>query len=173
MDYHYLGHIQFESNYSNFHNTTCIWGCHLQYGDYFVSDSVFKISWLRAKYHILVQNFCAGHNFNTSQRKISWSLEIARFIFRIVLLLWNLIDTSVALLPMCLSNFMLIKFRPSKMLVGHFRRNKMWHVIRISVRLPRYNNSQKLRLYTSVSQCYMQNVEYYVPIRKIWHQIRS
>ena len=45
----------------------------------------------------------------TSYRKISWSLEAARFVFRIVPSLWNLTDTSAALLPMCLSNFNAIR----------------------------------------------------------------
>ena len=41
----------------------------------------------------------------TSFRKISLSLEVARFVSRIVRSLWNLTGTSAALLPMCLSNF--------------------------------------------------------------------
>ena len=41
----------------------------------------------------------------TSYRKISWSLEATRFVFRIVRSLWNLTGTSAAMLPMCLSNF--------------------------------------------------------------------
>ena len=45
----------------------------------------------------------------TSYRKISWSLEAARFVFRIVWSLWNLTGTSAALLPMCLSNFKSIR----------------------------------------------------------------
>ena len=40
----------------------------------------------------------------TSYCKISWSLEAARFVFRIVRSLWNLTGTSAAVLPMCLSN---------------------------------------------------------------------
>ena len=45
----------------------------------------------------------------TSFRKISWSLEAARFVFRIVRSLWNLTGTSAAVLPMCLSNFKAIR----------------------------------------------------------------
>ena len=45
----------------------------------------------------------------TVYRKISWSLEAARFVFRIVRSLWNLTGTSAALLPMCLSNFKAIR----------------------------------------------------------------
>ena len=41
----------------------------------------------------------------TSYCSIPWSLEAARFVFRIVRSLWNLPGTSVALLPMYLSNF--------------------------------------------------------------------
>ena len=37
----------------------------------------------------------------TSYRMISWSLEVARFVFRIVRSLWNLTGTSAAVLPMC------------------------------------------------------------------------
>ena len=45
----------------------------------------------------------------TSFRKISPSLEAARFVFRIVRSLWNLTGTSAAVLPMCLSNFKTIR----------------------------------------------------------------
>ena len=38
-------------------------------------------------------------------RKISWSLEAARFIFRPFQSLWNLTGTSAAALSRCLSNF--------------------------------------------------------------------
>ena len=41
----------------------------------------------------------------TSYRKISWSLEAARFRFELFQSLWNLAGTSAALLPRCLSNF--------------------------------------------------------------------
>ena len=41
----------------------------------------------------------------TSYRKISWSLEAARFGFRLFQLLLNLTVTSAATLPRCLSNF--------------------------------------------------------------------
>ena len=45
----------------------------------------------------------------TSYRKISWSLEAVRFVFRIARSFWNLTDTSAALLPMCLSNLKAIR----------------------------------------------------------------
>ena len=45
----------------------------------------------------------------TSFRKISSSLEAARFVFRIVRSFWNLTGTSAAMLPMCLSNFKTIR----------------------------------------------------------------
>ena len=41
----------------------------------------------------------------TSYRKISWSLEAARFGIKLFQSLWNLAGTSAALLPRCLSNF--------------------------------------------------------------------
>ena len=41
----------------------------------------------------------------TSYRKISWSLEAARFVFKLFQSLWNLAGTSAAALPRCLSNF--------------------------------------------------------------------
>ena len=40
----------------------------------------------------------------TSYRKISWSLEAARFTFRLFQSLWNVTGTSAAALPRCLSN---------------------------------------------------------------------
>ena len=45
----------------------------------------------------------------TSYRKISWSLEAARFGFKLFQSLWNLARTSAALLPRCLSNFRAIR----------------------------------------------------------------
>ena len=45
----------------------------------------------------------------TSYRKISWSLEAARFGFKLFQSLWNLAGTSAALLPRCLPNFRAIR----------------------------------------------------------------
>ena len=45
----------------------------------------------------------------TSYRKNSWSLEAARFEFKLFQSLWNLAGTSAALLPRCLSNFRAIR----------------------------------------------------------------
>ena len=45
----------------------------------------------------------------TSYRKISWSLEAARFGFKLFQSFWNLAGTSAALLPRCLSNFRAIR----------------------------------------------------------------
>ena len=45
----------------------------------------------------------------TSYRKISWSLEAARFVFRLFQSLWNLTTISAAMLPRCLSNFRTIR----------------------------------------------------------------
>ena len=45
----------------------------------------------------------------TSYRKISWSLEAARFGFKLFQSLWNLAVTSAALLPRYLSNFRAIR----------------------------------------------------------------
>ena len=45
----------------------------------------------------------------TSYRKISWSLEAARFGFNLFQSRWNLAGTSAALLPRCLSNFRAIR----------------------------------------------------------------
>ena len=45
----------------------------------------------------------------TSYRKISWSLEAARFGFKLFQSLWNLAGTSAALLPSCLLNFRAIR----------------------------------------------------------------
>ena len=42
---------------------------------------------------------------STAQDEISESLEAARCVFRIIQSLWKLTDTSMALLPKCLSHF--------------------------------------------------------------------
>ena len=44
-----------------------------------------------------------------TNRKISWSLEAARFGFKLLQWLWNLAGTSAALLPRYLSNFRAIR----------------------------------------------------------------
>ena len=55
----------------------------------------------------------------TSYRKISWSLEAARFGSKLFQSLWNLAGTSAALLPRCLSNFRAI--RPSQHPISRLR----------------------------------------------------
>ena len=55
----------------------------------------------------------------TSYRMISWRLEAARFVFRIVWSLWNLTGTSEAVLSMGLSNF--IAMRWLKLLISRLR----------------------------------------------------
>ena len=45
----------------------------------------------------------------TSYRKISWSLEAARFGFKLFQSPWNWAGTSAALLPRCMSNFRAIR----------------------------------------------------------------
>ena len=45
----------------------------------------------------------------TSYCKISWSLEVARFGFRLFQSLWNLTGPSAAALPRCLSNFRAVR----------------------------------------------------------------
>ena len=55
----------------------------------------------------------------TSYRKISWSLEAARFWFKLFQSLWNLAGTSATLLPRCLSNFRAI--RPLQHPISRFR----------------------------------------------------
>ena len=45
----------------------------------------------------------------TTYRKIAWSLEAARFMFRLFQSLWNLTSISAAILPRCLSNFRTIR----------------------------------------------------------------
>ena len=62
--------------------------------------------------HILA-SYCLGLVSiydKTSYRKISWSLEAARFVFRIVRSLWNLTGNSAALLPKCLLNFKAMRY---------------------------------------------------------------
>ena len=78
------------------------------------NTEVFQVNWVKTEHQ------CGGHgqrclNYSkiqalyllrdkTSCRKISWSLEAARFGFRLFQSLWNLTGTSKAALPRCLSN---------------------------------------------------------------------
>ena len=63
---------------------------------------------LYSRYKIPIQGLYSLSG-KTSYRKISWSLEAARFGFKLFQSLWNLAGTSAALLPMCLSNFRAIR----------------------------------------------------------------
>ena len=57
--------------------------------------------------YIVQSAFVGGVSISdkTSYCNISWSLEVARLIFRTIALIWNLTGASAAPLPMCLSNF--------------------------------------------------------------------
>ena len=59
--------------------------------------------------HILFTQSLYSLSGKTSYRKISWSLEAARFGFKLFQSLWNLTGTSAALQPRCLSNFRAIR----------------------------------------------------------------
>ena len=72
----------------------------------------FVLSWqyYRVFYAVYNSPTCSWQGLyslsrKASYRKISWSLEVARFRFRLFQLLWNLTGTSAATLPRCLSNF--------------------------------------------------------------------
>ena len=86
----------------------------------------YALTWRNLIWHQLDIIFTAsmrwrvylGHNWllglyslsgKTSYRKILWSLEAARFGFKLFQSLWNLAGTSAALLPRCLSNFRAIR----------------------------------------------------------------
>ena len=61
----------------------------------------FPIFWRERDWHQGLYSLSG----KTSYRKISWSLEAARFGFKLFQSLWNLASTSAAALPRCLSNF--------------------------------------------------------------------
>ena len=67
--------------------------------DYTFSDMRNTYQWLAARLGLY------SLSGKTSYRKISWSLEAARFEFRLFQSLWNLTGTSAAALPRCLSDF--------------------------------------------------------------------
>ena len=69
-------------------------------------DGMTTITW--SKYVVLGLYSLSGR---TSYRKISRSLEAARFRFKLFQSLWNLTGTSAAALPRCLSRLKVI--RPS------------------------------------------------------------
>ena len=102
-----------ELEYETFHSRwKCIWKCLRSNGGHFV-QGWFNPSGTEAEKQA---NTMAVDGLGpvsisekTSFRKISSSLEAARFVFRIVRSLWNLTGTSAAVLPMCLSNFKAIR----------------------------------------------------------------
>ena len=90
----------------------------------------------------------------TSYRKISWSLEAARFGFKLFQLLWNLTGTSAAALPRCLSNFRVIRplQRPIFSL-WDFTRFGGKTSYRLVNRGPEYNSWHVLYLWPSLLIC--------------------
>ena len=86
----------------------------------------------------------------TSYRRISWSLEATRFVFRIVPSFWNLTGTSAALLPMCLSNFKAIRqFKVPISWLRDFTRSYEKTSFRILRRGP--------GIWTRINNCILQN----------------
>ena len=74
------------------------------------SASMSRIFWGN-KLHLTLSSHLGLYSLSgkTSYRKISWSLEAARFGFKLFQSLWNFAGTSAALLPRCLSNFRAIR----------------------------------------------------------------
>ena len=73
-------------------------------------STLTNIGWfLRVPGRALTNQGLYSLSRKTSYRKISWSLEAARFRFKLFQSLWNLAGTSAALLPRCLSNFRAIR----------------------------------------------------------------
>ena len=105
--------LQFLSKFELFHSRKCIWKCRLPkwrpfcpgYRDDEPIDIIQNGRWYLQK-STLGPYSLSG---KTSYRKISWSLEAARFGFNLFQSLWNLAGTWAALLPRCLSNFRAIR----------------------------------------------------------------
>ena len=65
-------------------------------------DVIVMIHWRQGLYSL---------SGRTSYRKISWSLDVASFEFKLVQSLWNVTGTSAAVLPKRLSNFRAIQIQ--------------------------------------------------------------
>ena len=98
--------------------------CHMHIENMYVSPISFPRRWNTARRSSYISAFCVygifPHALNsmlglyslsgkTSYCKISWSLEVARFGFRLFQSLWNLTGPSAAALPRCLSNFRAVR----------------------------------------------------------------
>ena len=71
----------------------------------------------------------------TSYRKISWNLEAARLVVKIIASLWNMTGASAAVLPRCLSNFRAIaQFQIQISRLRDFRRSYDKTSYRISLK---------------------------------------
>ena len=66
-------------------------------------------SWLLSHYLFDWGAILLTLNHACCNSKISWSLETARFAFRLLQSVWNLTGTSAAVLPRCLSNITTIR----------------------------------------------------------------
>ena len=112
--------MTFYARFIHFNSRKCIWKWHLRNGDHFVEGEMKNVHIHDWPESMRLSSFLWGRHCisdqgpvsiseKTSFRKISSSLEAARFVFRIVRSLCNLTGTSAAVLPMCLSNFKAIR----------------------------------------------------------------
>ena len=83
----------------------------IMYVQSFLFTDILHIGWIPIAvcHWIFIPQGLYSLNGKTSYRKISWSLEGARFGFKLFQSLWNLAGTSAALLPRCLSHFRAIR----------------------------------------------------------------
>ena len=71
------------------------------------TNAALLLQWVDACHNLILGLYSLSGK--TSYRKISRSLEAARFGFKLFQSLWSLAGTSAALLPRCLSNFRAIR----------------------------------------------------------------
>ena len=75
----------------------------------FIGLSLSLLNWYMIQHLSFILQGLYSLSGKTSYRKIWWSLEAARFGFKLFQSLWNLAGTSAAMLPRCLSNFRAIR----------------------------------------------------------------
>ena len=77
-----------------------VWGVNCEFKESDLFPATVVLYWIAVLWHLDPVSVSNG----SSCRGISWSLEAARFKFKIVRLLWDLAGTAAALLLMCPSD---------------------------------------------------------------------
>ena len=119
-------------------------------------------------YHLKPRVVRASIHSAVRRRKISWSLEAARFRFKLFKSLWNLTGTSATALPRCLSNVKAIHNPISRIRdFTRFGSKRSYRVANKRPRVPTVSSPVARQVFKTVVSVYMKIFMYNLSKRKL------